>query len=103
MMDTLAEILKKGVASCDNHRVGACNCRSCGSLIGIQYMSKKHVYPCLKERNSLNESIQVGDGKESNFAIPLVTASEEGTGQTERQDESPGGCGVVDPIQCFLK
>ena len=50
----------------------------------------------LEEGNPPNESIQVGGGKESNFAISLVTASEKETGQTEGVHENVFRCGVVD-------
>ena len=64
LKDGLAWALKKGVASCDKLRVGACSLRSGDTLIGLP-TAVTVVLP-LGRGNLLNGSIQVRRGRETN-------------------------------------
>ena len=99
-MDTLAEELKKGVASCDKLGVDASSLRSQDPRIRFYCVSKKHADPLLRKGTHGTKAFKYVEEKKA-IAILLLTASEKGTGQTEWAIERWYRCGVVGLVQCL--
>ena len=97
-MDDLAPAPKKGVASCHKLRGGACIPTIRRSPNGNPAKSQKDLAGSnARERAERKHSSK--RRKRKQFAIPLVTASERGTVQTESLLEIRAKCGVVDQFQ----
>lgn len=99
-MDTLAEELKKGVASCEKLGVDACSLRSQDPRIRFYRVSKKHADPRLRKGTHGTKAFKYVEEKKA-IAILLVKAIEKGTGQTEWATERWNRCGVEGLVQCF--
>ena len=96
--DGLAQVPKKGVASCDKPRVGACILRSEDTRIGYPLTA------CLVHVAGIPARVRGPAGRKhpsrrrrrNQPRFPELSAREKGTAQTEPRAERYVGCGVVD-------
>jgi len=96
LTDGLAWALRKGVASCDKLRVGACSLRSGGARIGLPAAGDTCGTP-VWEREPLERKHPSRERKRNQLRFPDVAASGKGRVQTEPVWETMQGCGVVGP------
>ncbi len=94
LVDGWARAPRKVVASCEKLGRGACSLRTRDYRMGVLEEGLNLLRSRQRAGTPGSETSQYREEEKAN-AMPSVTASEEGTGQTEPGGESHWGCGVV--------